>query len=69
MFREGQVSSARRGHDVVPGPVGDHAAIKREFGWFLSGEEQLQLLERRDTILEYLDRLVAERGYDEVVIH
>ena len=47
----------------------DHAAIKREFGWFLSGEEQLQLLERRDTILEYLDRLVAERGYDEVVIH
>ena len=47
----------------------DHAAIKREFRWFLSGEEQLQLLERRDTILEYLDRLVAERGYDEVVIH
>ena len=32
-------------------------------------EEQLQLLERRDTILEYLDRLVAERGYDKVVIH
>ena len=47
----------------------DHAAIKREFGWFLSREEQLQLLERRDTILEYLDRLVAERGYDKVVIH
>ena len=32
-------------------------------------KKRLQLLERRDTILEYLDRLVAEWGYDKVVIH
>ena len=47
----------------------DAAVVKREFGYFLSDDEQKLLLQRRDTILEYLDNLVEERGYDEVVIH
>jgi hypothetical protein len=47
----------------------DAAAVKREFGFFLSEEEQRMLLERRDKILDYLDGLVEQRGYDDVVIH
>ena len=47
----------------------DAAAVKREFGFFLSEEEQRMLLERRDVILGYLDNLVERRGYDDVVIH
>ena len=43
--------------------------MKREFGFFLSDEEQRMLLERRDKILGYLDELVEQRGYDDVVIH
>jgi hypothetical protein len=40
-----------------------------EFGEFLSASEQLLLLERRNTILRYLDHLVDTQGYDKTVIH
>lgn len=47
----------------------DAKAIKDEFGEFLSTSEQRALLERRNNILAYLDRLVDAQGYDKTVIH
>lgn len=47
----------------------DAQTIEKEFSYFLSPDERRTLLNRRDTILAYLDDLVEKNGYDNVVIH
>ena len=47
----------------------DLKAITTEFEGLLSEKEMNTLLQRRDTVLAYLDGLVQEQGYDKTVIH
>jgi hypothetical protein len=47
----------------------DAKAIADELGFVLDAGEQAQLLERRDTILAYLDELVQKNGFDATVIN
>uniref|UniRef100_A0A7R9TK00 Uncharacterized protein n=1 Tax=Micromonas pusilla TaxID=38833 RepID=A0A7R9TK00_MICPS len=47
----------------------DAKAIADELGFVLDAGEQAQLLERRDTILAYLDVLVQKNGFEATVIN
>lgn len=44
------------------------AALSLQFSDVLSEKEMRDLLHRRNYILKYLDRLVAEQGYEATVI-
>lgn len=56
---------------LVPFPVHrclDRATLARAVCPLLSPSEIDAVMRRRDTVLEYLDNLVAQHGYDKVVI-
>lgn len=46
----------------------DKEVVSKKFQGFLKPHEVEQLMERRDEVLRYLDKLVAERGYQRTVI-
>jgi len=46
----------------------DARAIAKEFDGILTTSECRRLLSRRNDLLRYLDNLVAEKGYENVIL-